>query len=239
MLIHGLGSELGVWEPIVDPLATSFDVVCVDMPGFGQSPPLLGDPTPHALAAAVAGLLDDLDIETAHVAGNSLGGWVGLELALVGRARTVTALCPAGMWRVAPVENNPEPTDRTQRIARRMRPLIPLAMRVPRVRRLVLSTFVFHPARVPVPAATRMALAYAEATAYSATSAAMRANRFTGIDELTVPTVIAWAEHDRLLRAHELRTPHVSTVHLPDCGHTPMFDQPQLVAELITATAGS
>lgn len=235
--MHGLGSELEVWEPVVDRLAASFDVICVDMPGFGQSPPLTEAPAPPALANAVAVLLDELAIETAHVAGNSLGGWVGLELALIGRAQSVTALCPAGMWRVPPAENNPEPTDRSQRIARRVRPFIPLAMRVPRIRRLALSTFVFHPDRVPLPAATRMAMAYADATAYSATSAAMRANRFTGIDELSVPTVIAWAEHDRLLRSHELSTPHVRTVHLPDCGHTPMFDQPHLVTELISANA--
>ena len=226
-----------MWEPVLEPLAMSFDVICVDMPGFGRSQPLAETPTPAALGDAVAGLLSELRIDDAHIVGNSLGGWVGLELALIGRARSVTALCPAGMWRTPPVENNPEPTDRTQRLARRLRPFIPLAMRVPRIRRLVLSTFVFHPDRVPLPAATRMAMAYADAAAYSATSAAMRAHRFTGIDELSVPTAIAWAEHDRLLRSHELSTTHVRTVHLPDCGHTPMFDQPQLVTALIRDTA--
>jgi len=209
------------------------------MPGFGHSAPLAETPTPAALAARLATLLDELEIETAHVVGNSLGGWVALELALAGRARSATALCPAGMWRVPPAENDPEPTDRTQRVARRLRPLIPLAMRARPIRHAALSTFVFHPDRVPLAAARRMALAYANATGYGAASAAMRANRFSGIDHLTVPTVVAWAEHDRLLRSHAFSTPHVRTVHLPDCGHTPMWDQPQLVTELIRSTASA
>ena len=129
------------------------------MPGFGHSAPLAETPTPAALAARLATLLDELEIETAHVVGNSLGGWVALELALAGRARSATALCPAGMWRVPPAENDPEPTDRTQRVARRLRPLIPLAMRARPIRHAALSTFVFHPDRVPLAAARRMAVA--------------------------------------------------------------------------------
>src|SRR5450631_3167444 len=83
VLLHGIGGDLGVWEALFDPLAEDFDVIAVDLPGFGRSPALPASivPTPAALAAAVAGLLDELGVRRAHVAGNSLGGWVGLELA--------------------------------------------------------------------------------------------------------------------------------------------------------------
>src|SRR4051794_1964269 len=83
VLLHGIGMSRAVWEPVLPALAERFDVVTVDLPGFGGSAPLPPDVEPHpaALASAVAEFLDDLGIERPHVAGNSLGGWVGLELA--------------------------------------------------------------------------------------------------------------------------------------------------------------
>src|ERR1700744_547702 len=92
VLLHPLGADRRVWDPIVGSLSAAHDVIAVDLPGFGQSPPLrLTTPTPRALAEAVAGLLDDLEVRQPHVVGNSLGGWVALEMALAGGAGRVTA----------------------------------------------------------------------------------------------------------------------------------------------------
>ena len=98
VLIHPLGAELVVWEPVMERLARERDVIAVDLPGFGRSPGLDRTPTPRMLADAVGGLMDDLGLSRAHVAGNSLGGWVALELAKAGRALSVTGLCTAGLW---------------------------------------------------------------------------------------------------------------------------------------------
>ena len=77
VLLHGIGGELCVWEPVLEPLAEWLDVIAVDLPGFGHSPPLAGGaaPTPAALAAAIARLMDALGIASAHLGGNSLGAW--------------------------------------------------------------------------------------------------------------------------------------------------------------------
>jgi len=84
VLLHGLGFSRRSWDPVVPALAEHFDVLAVDLPGFGNSPALAGvTPVPAALAATVAGLLDDLGIGSAHIVGNSLGGWVALELAQI------------------------------------------------------------------------------------------------------------------------------------------------------------
>jgi len=85
VLLHGIGSSRHAWDPVVPALAGHFDVLAIDLPGFGDSEPMPPqvEPVPAALAAAVAGLLDDLGITAPHIAGNSLGGWVALELAHV------------------------------------------------------------------------------------------------------------------------------------------------------------
>src|SRR5271166_5370625 len=87
--------------PVIPALAARFDVIAVDLPGFGDSNPVPAQtkPTPAALAAAVAGLLDDLGVTAPHLAGNSLGGWVALELAATRPAASLTLLSPAGLWR--------------------------------------------------------------------------------------------------------------------------------------------
>ena len=101
ILLHGQGFSRRSWDPVIAGLAVDRDVIAVDLPGHGDSPrqPRDRGNTPHDLAIAVAELLDQLSIPTAHVAGNSLGGWVALELGRLHRARTVTALSPAGLWR--------------------------------------------------------------------------------------------------------------------------------------------
>src|SRR5882762_8596719 len=100
LLLHGLGSQWQVWEPVLALLSRERDVAAVDLPGFGESPPFEPDvaPTPDRIARSVAALLDELGWKDPHVAGNSLGGWVALELARMGRARSVVAISPAGLW---------------------------------------------------------------------------------------------------------------------------------------------
>jgi pimeloyl-ACP methyl ester carboxylesterase len=67
VLIHPLGAELVVWEPLLDLLAGERDVIAVDLPGFGRSAPLANGaaPTPRLLAPSVGDFLDQLGIERA------------------------------------------------------------------------------------------------------------------------------------------------------------------------------
>jgi len=69
----------------------------MDLPGFGAAPALATAPTVSKLTDAVEGQLDRGGLGEVHVAGNSLGGWIAVELARRGRARSVVALAPAGM----------------------------------------------------------------------------------------------------------------------------------------------
>src|SRR3954449_2050693 len=101
LLIHGIGSQWQGWAPVLDRLAAERDVVALDLPGFGESPELPREtpPTVPNLARAVEELMADLGVERPHVAGNSLGGYLALELAARGSARSAVALSPAGFPR--------------------------------------------------------------------------------------------------------------------------------------------
>src|SRR3954453_6422344 len=99
VLIHGVGSFWQAWKPVIESLRGERDVIALDLPGFGGSPtlPIGVVPNARALAGAVAEFLDSLAVERPVVGGNSLGGWVALELARQGRARAVVAGAPAGV----------------------------------------------------------------------------------------------------------------------------------------------
>jgi pimeloyl-ACP methyl ester carboxylesterase len=233
VLLHPLGADRRAWDPVVDRLARERTVVTVDLPGFGASSPLPDDPppTPARLARTVADGLAGVVDAPFHVAGNSLGGWVALELALTGAARSVTAIAPAGLW--------PQPLRPRRNVARRLartiRPVAAALTRTERGRRLALAGIVARPDRVPPAAAAHLVAAYAAATGFEAVNAAMRAGTFTGLDALAVPVTLAWPDHDRLVARRRDLPPAVRSVTLQGCGHLPMWDDPEQVAEVLLA----
>jgi pimeloyl-ACP methyl ester carboxylesterase len=231
LLLHPLGGELVVWEPVMDRLAAERDVIAVDMPGFGGSPPMSNGtpPTPRALAAEIAAFMDELGIERAHLGGNSLGGWVALELALLGRARSVACLSAAGFWK-RPLGPRPSPI---RRIGRLILPLVPLIARSARGRRLLLNGTVAKPERVPPHAATRLVRAYLTAPGYDPANAEMRSAVFEGIERVSVPVTLAWAERDRVVSRPKTTPAGVRILLLRGCGHVPTWDDPEQVAALL------
>lgn len=243
VLLHPLGADRTVWGPVVPLLRSQRDVICVDLPGFGASPPLNGatPPVPRRLSKAVGGLLRALGLDPAHVhvAGNSLGGWVALEAAAAGDAATVTAIAPAGLWPKPPA---PKP-DLARRVARIALPLIGPATRSLSVRRLVLSASVGHPERVPPGQAAALVRSYLRASGFTDVNRAMRAGKFSLLAEIIAPVTLAWPEHDRLVARPRSAPPGIHELSLPGCGHIPMWDDPGAVAAVLlegsSRTAGA
>jgi pimeloyl-ACP methyl ester carboxylesterase len=233
VLIHPLGGDRRVWDPVLSLLAEERDVIALDLPGFGGSPPLNSGtpPAPAALAAAVDAFLAEIRAERPHVAGNSLGGWVALELALAGRARSVTAIAPAGLWS-RPLGPRPTPG---RNLARAALPLLPVLLASSGARRLALSATVANPDRVPAEDAIRLVRSYAEAPGYVTVNEAMRAGRFTGLDRIRVPLTLAWPDRDRLIGRPAHLPAHARSVVLRGCGHVPMWDDFNQVSELLLA----
>ena len=98
VLIHGFLDTWRVWELVLPALERRHDVLAVTLAGHAGGPAIDGEVRADALAGPVEQAMDAAGFETAHIAGNSLGGFVALQLAARGRARTVTALAPAGGW---------------------------------------------------------------------------------------------------------------------------------------------
>src|SRR5256885_1163124 len=87
LFLHGLGSSAADWAPQLGPFGERYRLLLVDLPGHWRSALPRERLTIEAMAERVDALLDQLDTPPAHVVGLSLGGSVGLELALRAPAR--------------------------------------------------------------------------------------------------------------------------------------------------------
>ena len=236
VLIHGLGGSRRIWAPVFDRLAAERDVIAVDLPGFGESPPLEGvAPTAANLGAAVAELCAELGVERPHLAGNSLGAWAALELAKAGGAASVCAISPAGLWR-RPL--GPRSFD-THGWALRLRPFVSAAVASRRARTAFLRTTVARPERVSRAEAASLVRDWLRAPGYDAANLEMRSHVFENPELVTVPTTVAWGTEDRLVGRPrpERMPPGARYVELSGLGHTPTWDDPPQVAELLLAAS--
>ena len=234
VLIHGLGASASVWDPVVPLLADERRVIVLDMPGFGAAPPLPEgeEPSPVNLARALHEDLLALGVERPHLAGNSLGGWVALEMGRFGWAASVTAISPAGLWK-APL--GPRKRD-IRPLARRLRPLISEGLAIPALRRRMNATFAAHPERIPPAAARELVLGWIDSNGYDGANKAMRTHLFDPAGyPPELPVTIAWAELDQLVGPPkpERRPSQTRFLVLPGVGHTPMWDDPELVARTL------
>jgi pimeloyl-ACP methyl ester carboxylesterase len=244
VLIHGFTATWRDWKPVLPALEEHHDVLAVGVAGHFDCAPLPQgvEPTIEALVDALERDMDGAGFDTAHLAGNSLGGWLALELARRGRARTVVAISPAGGWEPGSKEER-----RVVKIFRQAHKITswlgPRAARMVRRRLgrwLLLRTVVAKPSRISPEEAVYGTRAFVECPIYfDLLEVATRdgpPRDFKGVD---CPVLLAWAGKDRTLpmkrysqRFREL-LPRAEFRVLPKTGHVPMSDDPELVARTI------
>jgi pimeloyl-ACP methyl ester carboxylesterase len=244
VLVHALGLSRASWAPVLPALATDFDVVAIDLPGFGDSPPLPADvePTPAALAAAVGDVLDELELPAAHLVGNSIGGWVAAELAAIRPTASLTLLSPAGLWRRGTPRYDRISLQLSRALARRAGGVLSAlaASRLGRV--LVLGQTHGRPMRLS-PAYARAAVrSLGTSPGFDAVLATTRDRRLDVAGRVDAPVTVAFGSRDVLLLPRQARhfdqLPSGTRVEaLPGCGHVPMSDDPVAVAKLIRGSA--
>jgi pimeloyl-ACP methyl ester carboxylesterase len=243
VLLHGIGSSRRAWDPVLPALAARFDVIAVDLPGFGDSAPLYGqaEVPPARLAESVADLLDDLGVTAPHLAGNSLGGWVALELAARRPVASLTLLSPAGLW----PRNSPQyglVSLRASRwLARHATAPLSRLVRYRLGRALVLGQTHGRPARLTAVYARAAVETLGRCPGFEAALAGTARRRYLATTPIAAPVTVAFGSRDRLLLRGSRRLgqlpPHTRAEALPGCGHVPMADDPAAVAALITRAA--
>jgi pimeloyl-ACP methyl ester carboxylesterase len=240
VLFHGVTMSARAWHRVTPLLVDDFAVVTPTALGHCGGPPVVTRPVRIVdVVDDAERTLDRLGIETAHLVGNSMGGWVALELARRGRARTVCALSPAGTWDASSREHRATRAilARARTDTQRSHHLLPLALRLPAVRRFALRSTAADGARVSreeILGAVRDLLGCAVVDDLLDTGESLPL-----LDPVPCPITIAWCGEDRLLlesvNGALARTlvPGARHLTLRGVGHVPMLDDPALVAATI------
>lgn len=247
VLLHGLGHRRQAWDPVSPALRSQYELIAVDLPGFGESDPMPADfPSDLTGYSTVMGeFCREMGIERPHMVGNSLGGLIALDMARVGLARSVTAFSPAGFW-------GPLSGRRALVMAKYLR-LISRKLPIPVISALAQSTvgrffltFIVYarPDRLTAEYAISDALGFRNCTGFETLMESCDSLLLAG-DITDARVTVAWGAKDRMLLPRQAAAvarlvPEAKLIELPGCGHTPMIDDPELVAQVILeATAGS
>lgn len=239
VLIHGIGHQGQAWGEVSGTLAQHFDVVVVDLPGHGRSP---APTAPHtyrlnSVADQLEELFDDLEIDRPHVVGNSLGGYLALELARRAAVVSATALSPAGFGTRAELLGIAGPQLLAMKLATYApRPVLKAFANKPALRSVSLSALYAHPERQTPARALGDSLNLRHSRGFW--PMLWEGMRLEVRRDIPVPVTIAWGVRDRLLVPRQAeraarRLPGASVERWPDCGHVPMVDDPERVVRLV------
>jgi len=233
VLLHGLGESHIGWRPVIDALSEDYDVIAIDLPGFGRSPslPAAVSPTAINLAAAVNGTLDELGIGAYDVAGYSLGARVAIQLADSNRVRSLIAIAPDGLG---------TPVERLQgfiaMVAGRgvAMALAPVDGWFPAGRSLFLAGTRSLPWQIAPADAKQLLTDFADSPAYEATNWASLFDMPTHLHTITQPALFLQGTADPLMVPQISRyvglIPRAKLIYLPGLNHVPISDDPKTVA---------
>jgi pimeloyl-ACP methyl ester carboxylesterase len=247
VLLHGLGMSPRAWDRAQPLLEPHYEIVALTALGHRGGAAASSRPVKvRDLVDDAERALDERALQRPHIAGNSLGGWMAIELARRGRARTVCALSPAGSWTAGTVEQTVGVRKIRRAIwtARLGRALpTPLLMRSAVVRRLVLRDVAEHGDRLTAAQAveaTQDLLDCAVADDILSTD-----EEIAPLDPLPCPITLAWGSDDAVVpidvngAVARARLPDARFVVLAGVGHVPMIDDPESVARTIRQTTGA
>jgi pimeloyl-ACP methyl ester carboxylesterase len=242
LCLHGFTDTWRTWELVLGALERRHDVFAPTLPGHAGGPPLGAGASARQVPKVIEAAMDDAGFATAHIAGNSLGGYLALCLAARGRAESVVALAPAGGW--AEGDRSPEATlghfsaMHEQVIA--AAPHAGAIAATPEGCRRATRYFCEHGEDLPPQLVAHLIQGAASCTGAPALIEGARRDGWP-LDAAAVrcPVRIVWGTADRLLTwpsaAERYRAclPTADWVVLDDVGHCPQLDVPLEAAQLI------
>jgi pimeloyl-ACP methyl ester carboxylesterase len=225
---------------VLPALEEKHEVLALDLPGYGKSAPVAGEPTVPALVDAVEEAMDAAGWDTAHVVGNSMGGWIAAELAARGRVRTMVATSPAGLWTEKELRYSRRVLRQSYAAAQRLAPYAERITSTAAGRRFAFGMTYARPERLTPGDAAYAIRAFAGSPSFLATLDWIESGREMprGLHSIECPARIIWGTRDLLLpvRQADRWARHVEgaeVVRLPRLGHVPMGDDAALTAAKI------
>lgn len=246
LLVHGLGAGWRSWLPIMEALADRREVIAVDLPGFGETPPLPGEVSIATLTDAVVDFIREQGLEGVATAGQSMGGRMVLELARRGVGGDTVALDPGGFWSDRERQVFSATLRPSIALVRAMRATLPTLLDSRAGRTALLAQLSARPwalSRDTVLPDVR-GLADAPSTG-AAMNALTKGPKQQGAPAGTAPgrVTIGWGRRDlvtvprQAARATEL-FPDAVLHWFEKCGHFPQWDAPDEAARLILDGTG-
>ncbi len=247
--LHGFTDTWRTWELVLPALERHHEVLAPTLLGHAGGPPLDGEVVSDSLIVdAIERAMDQAGFETAHIVGNSLGGYVSLQLAARGRARSVVALAPAGGWARSDqsLRETLEFFGEMQEVLRAAAPHAEAIMASAEGRRratlMTATNFEHIP---PALLAHQMRGAANCEAVFPLIEYAVREGYSLEADKITCPVRIVWGTEDKLLlwpaaamRYRNEWLPHADWVELEGIGHCPQLDVPLETAQLIVGFTG-
>jgi len=244
VLVHGLGSAGNIWKTLHAGLEDSFTIYPIDLPGHGSAP-LHAEPLdPPSLARSITAALEkDHGVREFHVAGNSLGGWIALELAaqFPDRVKSVTALAPAGLWREGPTQKLP-PSLLARILARISQHFLKLAYNLPPLKALGYKKITHLWRELSFESCKDSVIAMARSVGYMPMWRALRFRKFESTISESIPVSIIFGDYDLTLphpraQEREVAPQHSQWIVVDNCAHVIMWNYPELTVDFIKKTA--
>lgn len=244
--LHGFTDTWRTWELILPALEAEHEVLAPTLPGHAGGEPLREPIDQAQMLDEVERAMDDAGFETAHLVGNSLGGYVALQLAARGRARSVVAFAPAGGWAVDDA-SVAAMLDQFAMIYEQVKSVAPQAEMVvssPEGRRLVTQMIAVNYEHIPADLLAHQLRGIAECEVGPLLDYARTADYSVAAADVTCPVRIVWGKKDLILPwpAYQARyreeLPEVDWVELDEVGHCPQLDIPEQATRLVLDFVG-
>lgn len=234
LLLHGLGGSHRSWSTIIGGLQKARETFAVDLPGFGDTPPLAGETSIATLADAVEQFVDDEGLSGIDMVGSSMGARLVLELARRGQTGAMVSMDPGGFWNDAEKRIFKTSIGASVRLVRLLQPIMPLITGNPIGRAVLFAQLSAKPAALPSEPILVEMRDYARATRFDALLESLA----EGPDQLGIsgererPLILLWGRQDKVCfpgQADKAMSlfPHARLVWFDQCGHFPHWDRPQ------------
>jgi pimeloyl-ACP methyl ester carboxylesterase len=241
LLVHGLGAGWRSWTPIIEQLAERREVIAVDLPGFGETPPLTGEVSIATLTDSVADFIREQGLDGVATVGQSMGGRMVLELARRGVGGDTVALDPGGFWNDRELLIFGATLRPSISLVRALRGRLPSLLASSAGRTVLLAQLSARPWALSRETVLPDVSGLADApSTHAAMDALTKGPKQEGAPAGTVPgrVTIGWGRRDlvtvprQAARATQL-FPDAVLHWFERCGHFPQWDAPQEAVRLI------